>query len=274
MTVQTSTAHALGDPVPDTVAGYYRALDGNRFEAATAAFSEDVLYAVPPLGAVETAPRVETVGRAALLAWFEGRGARAWAHEVLLCAVEDRTCLLEGVSHDTADGRVVASFVASLRLADDGTVARYLAWGVAPAVSPSPGEAATGTEATGDAAGVLARYFDALDAGAFEDAAACFSSDVVYSHPPYRHTGIDSDRRVELHGRDALLANFRARGVQRFDHHVLACLQRGPHCLVEGRVEHLPGGRDGSFVSSLTLDGDGLVRRYVSFYCEPAVPTA
>jgi len=27
-------------------------------------------------------------------------------------------------------------------------------------------------------------------------------------------------------------------------------------------------------VSSLTLDADGLIRRYVSFYCEPAVPGA
>lgn len=274
MTVATSTEHALGDPVPDAVSGYYRALDEHRFRAATEAFSEDVLYAVPPLGSIETAPRVETVGRAGLLAWFEDRGPRAWVHDVQLCAVDGPTCLLEGVSHDTGDGRVLASFVASLRLAGDGTIARYLAWGTTPALTPSPGEAAPVTDPGADAGAVLGRYFDALDAGDFEAAAACFSGDVTYSHPPYRHTGIVGDRRVEIRGRDALLANFRARGRQSFDHHVLACLQRGPHCLVEGRVENIPGGRSGSFVSSFTLDGDGLVRRYVSFYCEPAVREA
>ena len=28
----------------------------------------------------------------------------------------------------------------------------------------------------------------------------------------------------------------------------------------------------GSFVSSLSLDGEGLIRRYAAFYCEPPVP--
>lgn len=274
MTVATSTERALGDPVPGAVADYYRALDRHDLVRATEAFSEDALYAVPPLGSIETAPRVATVGRAALLAWFEDRGPRTWVHDVLLCTVDGPACLLEGVSHDTGDGRVLASFVASLRLAGDGTIARYLAWGTTPAVTPSPADAAPATDPTADAGAVLGRYFDALDTGDFDAAAACFSPDVVYSHPPYRHTGIDGDRRVELRGRAALLANFRARGRQSFDHRLLACVQRGPHCLVEGRVENIPGGRDGSFVSSLTLDGDGLVRRYVSFYCEPAVRVA
>ena len=119
---------------------------------------------------------------------------------------------------------------------------------------------------------MLARYFEALDAGSFNEAAAQFSADVVYSHPPYRHTGIDSDDRLVFRGRDELRAAFTARGKQAFDHRIVAIGQRGPHCLLEGVVEGLPGDRNGSFVSSLTLDADGLIQRYVSFYCEPAVP--
>ncbi|HEU0170322.1 MAG TPA: hypothetical protein VFR26_02700, partial [Acidimicrobiales bacterium] len=63
-------------------------------------------------------------------------------------------------------------------------------------------------------------------------------------------------------------------GRQSFDHRVTTSIQRGPHGLIEGVVQGLPDGGTGSFVSSLTLDADGLIRRYVSFYCEPAVPGA
>ncbi|HEX9994649.1 MAG TPA: nuclear transport factor 2 family protein [Acidimicrobiales bacterium] len=275
MTIETTTERALGDPVPPAADAYYRALDRSRFEEAVAAFADDVVYAAPAFGAGETSPRVETVGRDALLGWFRDRGPRAWAHDLQLCVVDGPTCLLEGVSHDTADGRVLASFAASLRLAPDGAIARYLAYATTPAVALTPADAAGGDAdadaAPGDALDVLGRYFDALDGGRFEEAAACFSEDVVYSHPPYRHTGIDGDRRVQFDGRAELLANFEARGRQSFGHRLVADVQRGPHCMVEGLVEGLPGGRDGSFLSSFTLDGDGLIRRYVSFYCEPAV---
>lgn len=275
MITETTTEHALGDRLPAAADAYYRALDRSRFEDAVAPFAEDVLYAAPAFGAGETSPRVETVGREALLAWFAGRGPRAWVHEIQLCVVDGPACLLEGVSHDTGDGRTLASFAASLHLGADGSIARYLAYATAPAVELTPAGAATGggdgDGAAGDAEDVLERYFYGLDAGDFEAAVACFSPDVVYSHPPYRHTGVDGDRRVELRGRDALLANFRARGPQSFGHRLVASVQRGRHRMVEGLVEGLPDGRDGSFVSSLTLDGDGLIRRYVSFYCEPAV---
>ena len=53
---------------------------------------------------------------------------------------------------------------------------------------------------------------------------------------------------------------------------MLTSIQRGPHCLFEGAVNGLPGGGTGSFISSLSLAADGTIRRYVSFYCEPAVP--
>jgi hypothetical protein len=107
--------------------------------------------------------------------------------------------------------------------------------------------------------------------GDFAGAADCFSHDVLYSHPPYRHTGIDGNERVEFRGRAELLAAFQRRGRAAFDHHVSVYAQHGPHGLIEGRVDGLPDGRFGSFISSLSLDGAGCIRRYVSFYCEPGV---
>jgi 3-phenylpropionate/cinnamic acid dioxygenase small subunit len=275
VTTYTTTDTALGDRVPTPVADYYLALDEGRFGDAVAPFSEDVRYAVPPPGVIETAPRLETRGREALLHRFEERGHMPWVHEILLCAVEGRTCMVEGLSRSAETGEAAASFVASMEI-DERGITRYLAYVTYPAVVPLPADTVDGGAAGGSPDGlqVLERYFHALDAGAFDDAAACFSDDVVYSHPPYKHTGLDGSQRVEFNGREELLEKFRQRGPQTFDHRLLACIQRGPHCLVEGLVEGLPDGRSGSFISSFTLDRDGLIRRYLSFYCEPSVPVA
>jgi ketosteroid isomerase-like protein len=259
----------LGDPMPAQLAAYYTDLDAGRMEEAVEHFSTDIVFALPPADGDETGPRRLRKGRDQLLGWFEERGSQAYVHRVQLCVADSAGCLLEGVGVDSSTGESFATFVASVQLDDDGLVGRYLSYMTTPAVVPAP--SGTGS-ASADAAAVLARYFEALDAGAFDEAADQFSADVVYSHPPYRHTGIDSDDRLVFRGRDVLRAAFTARGKQRFDHRVVAIGQRGPHCLLEGMVEGLPGGRNGSFVSSLTLDGDGLVQRYVSFYCEPAVP--
>jgi hypothetical protein len=187
---------------------------------------------------------------------------------VQLCVVEGASCLLEGVSRPADTDEPFATFLAEAELDGDGTIGRYLAYVCMPAVDPAP----TGTDpSSADADKVLHQYFTALDEGDFDEAAAQFSADVVYSHPPYRHTGIDSNERVVFRGRDALLAAFRQRGRTSFDHTIFTSGQRGRHCLIEGRVEGLPAGGTGSFISSLSLDDDGLIRRYVSFYCEPGV---
>lgn len=274
MTTHTTNAETLGDCVPERVAEYYTALDEARFDDAVDCFSENVLYAAPAPGVIETGSRNESVGRDALRARFEARGASPRAHEVLLCVVAGPTCLVEGLSRATPPGEASLSFVASMELDGAGLIARYLAYATSPPVVPLPGDVAAGATSPGDAAEVLDRYFHALDRGAFEEAAACFSESVLYSHPPYRHTGIDSNQRVEFRGRAELLAKFGGRGPQTFDHRLLACIQRGPHCMVEGLVEGLPEGGSGSFISSLTLDGRGLIGRYLSFYCEPSVRVA
>lgn len=260
----------LGDSLPKRLAAYYTALDERRFADAADCFSADVLYAVPRSGESEVAPRELIAGRAALRARFEGGPPRSSRHEILLCVSDGASCLVEGVVSNPASGRT-ATFVASSQLDDSGLITRYLAYMCAPAVRPAPDPDAGSAEAA-DALAVLDHYFEELESGQFEEAADCFSADVLYSHPPYRHTGIEDDRRIDFRGRDELLAGFNARGKSSFKHQITACLQRGPHCLLEGVVNDLPGGGTGGFISSLSLDSGGRIGRYVSFYCEPSTP--
>ena len=125
--------------------------------------------------------------------------------------------------------------------------------------------------APGDAAEVVDAYFHAMDDARFDAAAGCFSQDVLYCHPPYRHTNITSNLRPDFVGRRELLAGFSARGKASFKHRVLELIQRGPNALFELVVEDLPGGGTGSAVCSLSLDDEGRIGRYVAFYTEPGV---
>lgn len=263
----------MTDPLPPSLATYYAALDDGRMTDAAAAFAPDACFAGPAPAVIETDPRVLSVGRAAIRARFEGRGPRTDVHDILVCVHDARSCLLEGVSRDGTDGTALASFVASAQLDGAGLVTRYLAFATTSVIAPYEAPA----DSSVDALALLDRYFHALDAGDFDAAAACFSDDTLYSHPPYKHTGLDGFERVEFVGRAHLLEAFRARGQASFDHRIVAGMQRGPHALVEGLVENLPASsthRTGSFISNLTLDDQGLIRRYATFYCEPSVPRA
>ena len=259
----------IGDAIPARVAAYYAAIDAGRMDEAVDQFTSDCLYAVPGVG-VETQPRVVSEGRNALRARFDARGHRPGVHAVLLCVAEDNHCLLEGVVVEMTSGSPVATFVASAALSGvDGRIERYLAFSCDEARDPIPADAPSAAPASVPA--VLDTYFGALDSGRFEAAAGCFSDSVLYSHPPYKHTQIDGDKRIEFRGRAALLAAFRARGRQSFGHEILTCLQRGPYAILEGVVRDLPDGGSGSFISTLSLDASGRISRYVSFYCEPSV---
>jgi hypothetical protein len=268
-TTATPTTAPLGDTLPPILARYYDAIDTDRFAEAAATFSPDGLYAVPLPGIIETGPRTETVGPTGLLERFTERGPKPWRHVVRLCVVEGPDALVEGVLLDDR-GAAIATFVASAHIGADGLLDRYLAFSCAGARDPIPTDVDAATEPA-EAATVVHDYFVDLDEGRFAAAAAHFSDDVLYSHPPYKHTGIDDPDRIEFRGRPALEAAFVTRGRASFDHEVLTSIQRGPHCLFEGAVRNLPDGGTGSFISSLSLAPDGTIRRYVSFYCEPGV---
>jgi len=255
-----------GDPVPARLAAYYENLDAGRMEGAAAQYSDDAQYIVPFAGSQESDPP-NVVGASELKAYFDRRGHLPYRHEILFSAVEGEHAFVEGVSVLAGSGHRDRSFVASVTLASDGRIRRYLAYAAASTIDPSP---STETRSDHDAHAVVDRYFNALREARFEEAAACFSEDCLYSHPPYRHTQIKDPNRVELHGRDALLANFNRRGPASFGYRMDAFVQRGPNAMFEQAVVGLPGGKDGLSMGSLTLAGDGLIRRYAAFYFDPA----
>jgi len=265
----TTTTTPFADQIPSAVAEYFDAIDHGRPEDAAAAFTADGRYAVPRPGVHETDPRTETVGQRELVSRFRERGMQPWRHVVVTSVRDGPDGLLEGLLVDRAAVQLGA-FAASFRLGPDGRIARYLAFATTDVPDPDSVTLPSDPPST-DALDVVERYFQALDEGRFEEAAACFSPDTMYSHPPYRHTGLDGGGRVVFRGRAELLAAFGRRGRTTFEHEVLVSVQRGPHCLLEGIVRGLPDGGDGSFVSSLSLSADGTIQRYVSFYCEPAV---
>jgi hypothetical protein len=202
-----------------------------------------VTYAFGADPADECAPRTLVTGREAAFAALEGELAGGQA-AIETCAVDGRDCLVEvGVPG-------LATIGASLRLDRAGAIERVLSFRTRP-VGRRPGVDA------GDAQAVLATYLERLEEGDFEGAAACFSADVLYSHPPYAPGG----ERFERHGREDLLAAFVARGPRSWRHRVLTCVQQGGECLVEGDVEGL-----GVWLSSFSLDEQGLISRYCSFY--------
>ena len=201
-TATTPVSEPLGDPLPAVLAAHYDAIDGDRFEEAAATFGPGGLYAVALPGVVETGPRTETVGPAALLERLIERGPKPWRHVLSLCVVDRADALVEGVV--VADtGVAISSFVGSARLSGDGLLERYLALSCPGAGDPIPIEVGAAT-VPADAATVVRRYFTALDAGRFAEAASHFSDDVLYSHPPYQHTGIDDPDRIEFRGRATL----------------------------------------------------------------------
>lgn len=110
---------------------------------------------------------------------------------------------------------------------------------------------------------LLERYFEALNGADFEAAAACFSEDCLYSHPPYR----PGEPQAEFHGRRELADLWPTRrGSGRVDTTIVRCLQSGNHAGVEGVAA------GGSFLSTIVLDADGLIERYVAFYTPTLVP--
>jgi hypothetical protein len=257
-----------GDPMPVAMADYYAQLDANRPIEAAAAFSADAVYGRPAPDAPEVAPRLVIEGRRAIEELLVARGSKPWRHRVLMCAVEGTDCLLEGVT-EALSGEVRSTFAATAQLDGAGRVSRYVAFTCEPVTEPG---LAGGEASPGDARAVVDRYFEGLRAGDFETAARCFSKDVVYCHPPYTRGGMKGSGRIWFRGRAELHAAFEKRGRTSYRHQVTVLIQRGPNSLFEVRTPG-DGGEDLGFgVSSLSLDEQGLMRRYVAFFTTRTVP--
>jgi hypothetical protein len=209
--------------------------------------AEDAVLAHWDGNGEETAPRTLVTGRETVRATLDRY------HAGTLVAIDDgANCLLEGViAGDT--------FAASLQCDADGALTRCLLYRT-PYIEPSPTWADRDATTPADARAVLDAYFEHLAA------ADCFPEYCLYSHPPYA----PGAERAEFRGRDELLAGFVRRGNRPYAHTIEVALQRGPECLLEGTATGTALG--GSFVSSLSLDRDGRIRRYAAFYCEPSVP--
>ena len=272
-----TVAHVpYGAAMPEALRRYYVLLDDGEAVGAAAQFSADAMYAVVPgRDASESEPQLLIRGRDEIGAWFAQRPSRRVDHRVEVCAIDGDVALVEG--RIVVNGATVLPFLASASLDGDGLLRRYLAFSCPVVLDAMAHGAAVGIAAepvAADASDVIDRYFELLDTGDFGGAVECFSPGVVYSHPPYRHTDNAGNDRVTFRGRAELLAGFHARGKQSFRHRLLSRAQVGPHCIFEGAMLDLPDGGSGGFMSSLTLDSEGRIARYLSMYRGPAIPLA
>jgi hypothetical protein len=229
--------------------------------ALLGAFTDDGLYAYWDGSGDETAARTVVRGRDEIARAFERTGAARL--EPLVCVQDERNRFVEA-RLVAADGQATATFAAAAQLDAAGRIVRCLAFHCPP-VAPSASRAET---APGGARAILERYFHHLTAGELVQACECFSADCLYSHPPYA----PGTARAEFRGREELLDGFRqTRGPRSSRPRIVCCVQRGADSFIEGVVEN-DAGPKGSFVSSASLDGDGLIRRYVAFYTSSRIP--
>ena len=249
-----------------TILELYAHVSSGRTAAAARQFAADGWYAYRT-GTDERAPRTVAVGLDEIeRALVTDLAPEASLPEVLVCLQADADCLHEGRLVDRATREPTATIVASFQLDGSGAVTRALTFRVPP-IEPSSSWSRPAAGAPADARAVLDRYFRALDSARFEDAVACFSKDVLYSHPPYW----PGAERAEFRGRDELAAGFEARGPRKNYHEITVCTQRGLECLVEGYSHKPETGQTSQFISSLSLDDEGLIRRYAAFVCDTAI---
>jgi hypothetical protein len=261
------TSQCVGDAVPARIAGYYDAADAGRVDEAAEQLAEHVMAGLAPPPEDEVAPRRTFKGREAMREFLRGRGTPALRHDLLFCGFDGNRCFIEGRMVD-ADDRPATTFVSSFRLDADGRIERYVAF----ACEPFDELPRTGDAAPGDARRRVDDYFHHLDAGEWEQAVDQFSPDVTYNHPPYRNTGITTNKRVIFRGHAELLDGFNHRGKAAFDHRLIAFTQRGPNAMFELLIDGMPDGTTPGSVCSLSLGDDGRIKRYLAFLSVESVP--
>jgi ketosteroid isomerase-like protein len=166
-------------------------------------------------------------------------GQACWAEITRRSGDEAETCIA-GLTYDGA-----------------GAVSR-LVWLRAPLV-PAP-EVEGGTFPA-EARPILESYFADLMTSDFRGAAAHFTVDTVYSHPPYA----GGTERVLFRGREALWRGFvTERGPSPARQVITNFWQRGGRVFVEGVVEGIRDG--GTFFVTAQISPDGEIARYVAFY--------
>jgi ketosteroid isomerase-like protein len=255
----------VGDRPPGAVAQLYAHAARGDLKEAVRGFTPHATYSFGTDESDERGARAVAQGHAEIAAAV-GVDLTGRIPRLLVCVRQGPDCLVEGKLVDSG-GRHVATFAASFQLDDGGGIARAVTYRTTP-VQPSTSWAHAPVATAADARHALERYLSLLEGGDFEGAAHCFAADVVYAYPQAEP---GAPRPVYV-GRSELLGAFVERGRRAWRHRLLTSVQRGRDCIAEGDVLGLEAGRTGGWISSLTLDDDGLISRYCTFYAEPALP--
>lgn len=174
---------------------------------------------------------------------------------VVATVVLGRACWAEVTRH--GDNGQPETCIAGMTYDAGGAVSR-LVWLRAPLVAALEAEELTMVP---DGRPLLERYFADLMSSRFREAAARFTPDTIYSHPPYA----DGAERILFRGREALRRGFATeRGPSPARHVIADCWQRDGRVFVEGIIEGIPGG--GTFFSTAQITPEGEIARYVAFY--------
>jgi hypothetical protein len=149
------------------------------------------------------------------------------------------------------------TIVLSLRGDGGGAIERIVCLGTSYVPMPTASEAGS----TAPARGLFESYFEALQDSRFDDAAAYFSTDTLWAHPPYA----GSPERELARGRRELIHMFvHKRGASPVRQVITGFWQADDRVFLEGVIEGIPNG--GSFASTGQLSASGEVNRYVAFY--------
>jgi len=149
------------------------------------------------------------------------------------------------------------TIVLSLRRDGGGAIERIVCLGA----SYVPMQRASDAGGTAPARALFEGYFEALQDSRFDDAAAYFSMETLWAHPPYA----GRPERELARGRRELIHTFvHRRGDSPVRQVITGFWQAGDRVFMEGVIEGIPDG--GSFASTGQLSASGEVSRYVAFY--------
>lgn len=182
--------------------------------------------------------------------------------EVIATVGSDDACWAEIVRRGVGQAETC---VAGLTYGPAGRVSR-LVWLRAPLVPAREAEARSNGAPAGRP--ILERYFADLMGSRFREAAAHFTVDTIYSHPPYA----GGRERVLFEGREALWRGFAVeRGPSPARQIITGFWQQGDRVFVEGVIEGIPHG--GTFFSTAQISARGEIARYIAFYSATRIPS-